>query len=184
MTHVFFLNKPKPLGNNSNILTSYKKHLIMKKIFLLIISAFLFNTVIAQNSAIKITNVNTNKEKIIKENKRIKLKTSDGRKIKGRFKIENNNTIIIDNVRINFTDIDELKRNPLLTSTLTSGFLLYSGVLIAGISILVAVFVEPAVFLFTIPAAGMIYAGIKPPNFNKNYKIEKGWKFEIISLPD
>ena len=156
----------------------------MKKIFLLIISAFFFNTVIAQNSAMKITNVNTNKEKIIKENRRIKLKTSDGRKIKGRFKIENNNTIIIDNVRINFTDIDELKRNPLLTSMLNSGFLLYGGAITAGFSILVGVFVEPAVFLLTIPAAGMIYTGIKSPNFNKNHKIEKGWKFEVTSIPD
>lgn len=156
----------------------------MKKIFLLIISAFFFNTVIAQNSAIKITNVNTNKEKIIKENRRIKLKTSDGRKIKGRFKVEDNNTIIIDNVRINFTDIDELKRNPLLTSILTSGFLLYGGAITAGFSILVGVFVDPAVFLLTIPAAGMIYTGIKSPNFNKNHKIEKGWKFERISIPD
>ena len=83
----------------------------MKKLFLLIISSFFFNVAIAQTNAIKITKLNTNKEKIIKENRRIKLKTLDGRMIKGRFKVENN-IIIIDDVRINLTDIGELKRNP------------------------------------------------------------------------
>tara|TARA_B100001059_G_C17287424_1_gene311110 strand:- start:65 stop:418 length:354 start_codon:yes stop_codon:yes gene_type:complete len=92
----------------------------MKKLLLLIIGLFFINVAMSQNNALKITNLNTNKEKIIKENRRIKLKTSDGRKIKGRFKVENNSNIIIDDVRINLTDIEELKRNPLLTSILTS----------------------------------------------------------------
>ena len=78
----------------------------MKKIFLIIIGLFFFNLLVAQNQAIKINNINTNKEKIIKENKRIKLKTFDGQKVKGRFKIENNSTIIVDNVRIDLSDID------------------------------------------------------------------------------
>jgi hypothetical protein len=161
-----------------------KKQLHLKKIVLFLITAFCFNTVIAQNNAIKITNVNTNKEKIIKENRRIKLKTTDGQKIKGRFKVENNNTIIIDNVRINLTDIDELKRNPLLTSILVTGFLVYGGVITLGFSVLVGVLADSSAFWLTIPAAGMIYTGIKAPNFNKNHKMDKGWKFELISIPD
>jgi hypothetical protein len=145
----------------------------VKKLFLLIISSLFFNVAIAQSNAIKITNLNTNKEKIFKENRRIKLTTLDGRKIKGRFKVENS-VIIIDNVRINLTDITELKRNPLLTSILTSGFLIYGGAITAGIGVLIGVVVDSAALLLTIPAAGMIYTGIKSPNFNKNHKIEKG----------
>jgi hypothetical protein len=30
----------------------------------------------------------------------------------------------------------------------------------------------------------MIYTGIKSPNFNKNHKTDKGWKFEIITISD
>ena len=156
----------------------------MKKIFLLIIGLFFFNLLIAQNQAIKITNINTNKEKIIKENKRIKLITFDGRKIKGRFKIENNSTIVVDNVRLDLSDIDALKRNPLLTSIFTSGFLIYGGALTAGFGVLIGVLVDSTAFWLTIPAAGMIYTGIKSPNFNKNHRTEKGWKFEIITLSD
>lgn len=153
----------------------------MKKLSLLIFSLLFFNVAMSQNNAIKITNLNTNKEKIIKENKRIKLKTVEGQKIKGSFKIENNDIIIIDDVRINLTDIAELKRNPLLTSLLTSGVLIYGGVLTAGFGVIIGVFVDSTAFWLTIPAAGMIYAGIKSPNFNKNHKIDKGWTFEIIN---
>lgn len=145
---------------------------------------FFFNVAIAQNNAIKITNLNTNKEKIIKENRRITLKTSDGRKIKGRLKLENDKTFIINDVLINLADIEELKRNPLFTSIFTTGVLVYGGVVLAGFSILVGVFGESTAFLLTIPAAGMVYAGLKSTNFNKNHKIDKGWKIEIISLSD
>lgn len=156
----------------------------MKKIFLIIIGLFFFNLLIAQHQAIKITNINTNKEKVIKENKRIKLKIFDGRKIKGRFKIENNSTIVVDNFRIDLSDIDALKRNPLLTSIFTSGFLIYGGALTAGLGVLIGILADSTAFWLTIPAAGMIYAGIKSPNFNKNHKTDKGWKFEIITISD
>ncbi|WP_412560667.1 hypothetical protein [Winogradskyella sp. MIT101101] len=156
----------------------------MKKLLLLFISIFLFNVVISQNNAIKITNLNTNKEKVIKENKRIKLKTSDGQKIKGRFKVENDSTIIVDGAIINLSDIEEIKRNPLLTSVLTSGFLIYSGVIITGIAVLIGVLADSTAFWLVLPAGGMIYTGIKTPNINKNHKKIKGWKFEIISISD
>ena len=156
----------------------------MKKNFLIAISLLFFNVLIGQNHAIKITNSNSNKEKIIKENKRIKLTTFDGRKLKGRFKIENSSTIIVDNVRIDLTDINSLKRNPLLTSILTSGFLIYGGAIMAGFGVLIGVLVDSTAFWLTLPAAGMIYTGIKSPNFNKNHKTDKGWKFEIITIPD
>lgn len=154
----------------------------MKKIFFLFISLFFINIATSQNNAIKITNLNTNKEKVIKENKRIKLKTSDGRKVKGRFKVENDSTIIIDGTRINITDIEALKRNPLLTSILTSGFLIYAGAITAGFGVLIGVLVDSTAFWLVLPGAAMLYTGIKSPNINKNHKIEKGWRFEIISI--
>ncbi|MBU2930162.1 hypothetical protein [Winogradskyella psychrotolerans] len=152
----------------------------MKKLLLLIMSILFFNVAMTQNNAIKITNLNTNKEKVIKENKRIKLKTSDGRKIKGRFKIENTSTISIDDVQLNLIDIEELKRNPLLTAILTTGFFIYVGTITAGVAVLVGILVDSTAFWLVLPAAGLIYAGITSPNINKNHKINKGWKFEII----
>ena len=73
---------------------AYFMHIFMKKLFLLIISSFFFNVAIAKSNAIKITNLNANKEKIFKENRMKKLTTLDGRKIKGRFKVENKKILI------------------------------------------------------------------------------------------
>ena len=156
----------------------------MKNIFLLIFSSLFFNVAIGQTNALIMTNSNTNKEKIIKETKRIKLKTVDGLKIKGRFKIENDSTISMDNVPINLSDIAALKRNPLLVSLFTSGFLIYGGAITAGFGVLIGVLVDSTAYWLIIPAAGMIYTGIKSPNFNKNHKTDKGWKFEIIKIAD
>ena len=154
----------------------------MKKLILLLSFLFLSQVSVSQISSLKITNLTTNKEKVIKENRRIKLKTFDGRKIKGRFKIENNSTIFIDNVRIDLMDIQELKRNPILLSILGSGFLIYGGAITAGLGVIIGVTGNPAGFWLVIPAAAMIYAGIKSPNINKNYKRDNGWKFEVISI--
>ena len=152
----------------------------MKKLLFFVLSILFFNVALSQNKALKITNLKTNKEKVIKENKRIQVKTFDGEKISGRFKLENNN-IIINDTKINLADIEELKRDPLLTSLLTSGFLIYVGSVTAGLGVLIGVLVDSTAYWLVLPAAGMIYAGIKSPNINKNHKIEKGWKFEIIN---
>jgi hypothetical protein len=77
-----------------------------------------------------------------------------------------------------------LKRNPLFTSILTSGFLIYGGALTAGFGVIIGIFVDSTAYLLTIPAAAMIYTGIKSPNINRNYNTDKGWKFEIISMPN
>lgn len=154
------------------------------KIFLIIIGLFFCNLLIAQNQAIRITNIRTNKEKIFRENTRIKLKTCDGQKIKGRFRVENESTIVIDNTRIDLSDLDAVKRNPLLTSILTSGFFICGGAFTAYYGVIIGAFAVPAAFWVTIPAAGMIYTGIKPPNINKNHKKAKGWKFEVITISD
>jgi hypothetical protein len=70
----------------------------MKKIVLIMIGVCCCQLLLAQQQAIKITNINTNKEKIIQENNSIKLKTFDGRTIKGRFQIANNRIMVIDSI--------------------------------------------------------------------------------------
>jgi small nuclear ribonucleoprotein (snRNP)-like protein len=125
----------------------------------------------AQQQAIKITNEVSKKEKIIKENKRVILTTKDGQRIKGRLMLGDNNTVVVDGVKIRLTDIDQLKRNPFSTSILTS-------------EILVDDMVETSGLWLVIPAAAIIYTGIKSPNFNKNFETDKGWQFEVITIPE
>lgn len=153
----------------------------MHKIILLLLGLLYFSDLTAQTQAIKITNSATNKEKIIQENKKIRLKTSDGQKIMGRFELENDK-IIINTIELSLSSVVELKRDLVATSVVTSGLLIYGGVLAGGLGIIAGVFADSSAFLLTIPAAGMIYTGIKSPNLSKNHKIDDGWKFEIVDL--
>lgn len=143
----------------------------MKSLTVLIISLSFLTATYAQQQAIKITNEVSKKEKIIKENKRVILTTKDGQRIKGRLKLGDNNTVVVDGVKIRLTDIDQLKRNPFSTSILTS-------------EILVDDMVETSGLWLVIPAAAIIYTGIKSPNFNKNFETDKGWQFEVITIPE
>lgn len=155
----------------------------MKKTVFLFSFLFFINLISAQVKAIKITNENTQKERIIKDNKRVKVFAVDGRKLKGRFKIEDN-SILIQGESINLSDIIAMKRNPLLISVVTGSFLVYLGALTAGIGILIGLISDSTAFLLTIPGAGLIYAGLKPPNFNKKFKTKRNWNFEIITISD
>ncbi|MCA0153492.1 hypothetical protein [Winogradskyella vincentii] len=142
---------------------------------------FLSCSLYSQEQAIKLTKQNSDKEIIIKENKRVKIKTMDGRKITGRLKIENN-TIIIDEERFQLEDIAEMKRNPLLLSILTSSFFIYAGAITIGLGGLIGVLADSTAFWLIIPGAGLVYAGIKSPNFNRKFKNDGSWSFEIITL--
>lgn len=157
---------------------------MMRKIIFLLVSLISLNCLVAQESGIKIFNEQIGKEITIKENKRIKVKTSSGLKISGRFKIFDNETITIKSVNIKLSDIEKIKRNPLIISILTNGILYYYGAALAGASIVLYAFTgNAASFLLTIPSAAFIYGGIKSPNILKGYKMTNNWKYEIIDIP-
>ena len=133
-----------------------------------------------QEKAIKLTHQKSGKEITIKENKRIKVKMSDGRKFSGRYKIENADTLSIRGQRIALADVMDLKRNPLLISTITGGVLIYAGALTAGMGAIIGIFVQSSGFLLAIPGAAMIYTGLKAPTFSRKYTPENDWKLELI----
>jgi len=153
----------------------------MKRMTLLCLSLLFVNLFFAQEPAIKVTNPSSGKEVIIKDNKRIKIRTADGQKISGRFKIVDSNTIFIDNMPVELMEIHEVKRNPLLTSIFTSTFFIYGGALAIGFGSLIGILVDSSAYFLILPGAGMIYTGIKSPNFNRKFKRDKNWTFDIIT---
>jgi hypothetical protein len=147
----------------------------------LLIFSLLFVTLsAAQENALKISNPASEKEVIIKENKRIRIQTVDGEKVSGRFRIGENNAIQIKGQTIALTNIESIKRNPLFLSVFGTGFLIYGGGLAVGMGAIIGIFIQPSGFLLAIPGATMIYAGIKSPNVLKNYKTADNWGFEPI----
>lgn len=155
----------------------------MKKLVLMGIAFFFMHTSFSQERFIKITNQISKKEIIIKENKRIRVKTVDGNKISGRFKIVNNGTILIDDQEINLENIEKIKRDPLLVSIFTNGTFVYLGTGVAAVGLFTAIFTRnPAAILLVIPGAGMVYGGFKSPNLLKGYKKTSDWSYELITI--
>lgn len=148
------------------------------------LSLFFVTLLPAQEQALRISSPASDKEVIIKENKRIKVRTTGGEKISGRFHIAENNVILIKDQRIEISDIAAVKRNPLFLSIFSSGFLIYAGALTAGMGAIIGIFVESSGFLLAIPGAAMIYAGIKSPNVLKNYEAEDNWGFQLINTSE
>lgn len=151
----------------------------MKKIFLLL-SLLFINVFFSQENLLKIANVVSNEETTIKENKRIRVITADGKKLSGRFHIVDENSIMIKNTVINLDSIVKLKRHPLLLSLITDYHFIYFGSIIVGAAIIVAAYAqEVGVLVFAIPGILMIHAGWKGVNFLGSYKIKDNWKYEI-----
>jgi hypothetical protein len=153
----------------------------MKSLTILFISLFFANLTFSQERVLKIVNQVSKKEIIIKENKRIRIRTVDGQKISGRFKIIGKETILIKKKEIELANIEKIKRNPLLISITTNGLFIYIGVAITIVGVVAGGFTgQSSSFLSAIPGAGMIYTGIKSPNFLKGYKKNSNWNYELI----
>lgn len=156
----------------------------MKKAIILLFSIFFANVLHAQEQkAIRITKQDSQKEVLIKGNNRIIIKTVDDVKFSGRYTVVQD-AIIIKDVLIPLADIKYIKRNPLLTSILTTGVFLYGGFVTATMGVALGILVNPNAFNLIIPAGGLIFAGLQKTNFHRRYKAEKDWMFEIVTIPE
>ncbi|SMG16579.1 hypothetical protein SAMN05661096_00872 [Marivirga sericea] len=156
----------------------------MKNVFILLFSIFFANILCAQEQkAIRITKENKQREVVLKENKRIFIKTVDGKELSGRYSVENS-SIVIDDEKIALADIKYLKRNPAFTSILTTVLFVYGGSVATIMGVALGILVDPNIFYLTIPGVGLIYAGLQKPNFHRKFKAEKNWMFEIVTIPE
>ncbi|MCR8669210.1 hypothetical protein NO995_16100 [Aestuariibaculum sp. M13] len=167
----------------------------MLKFMLLIFNIVIFNSLIAQENGLNIYNEQISKSILIKENKRIRIKTFDGEKLTGRFKIIDDETIYIKNREIKLSQIERIKKHPLVMSVLINGSLYYlgAGFLIGGIELAILAFsggdasallLIPVALLTMTPSPFLIKGAIKSPNILKSYKSSDLWQYEVIEISD
>lgn len=138
------------------------------------------NVCFSQEHLLKITNTVSNETTSIKENKRIRIITVDGKKLSGKFRIFDETSIIIDNQIIKLDSIVKLKRHPIYASLLVDVLLVYYGIGTTAVGILVAGLIqEPALLILTVPGILMTRAGCKGVSILGSYKIKDNWKYEI-----
>ncbi|RED49981.1 hypothetical protein [Seonamhaeicola aphaedonensis] len=163
----------------------------MIKTSILIFSLLVINSLVAQTIGLKIYNKQNDQEVLIKENKRIRIKTFDGLKLTGRFKIIDDETISIKKKEIKLSQIEKIKKHPLVMSILINGSLYYlaAGFIIGGVELAIlafssgdasAILLTPVVVLIMAPAPFLIKGAIKSPNILKSYKSSEQWQYEVI----
>jgi hypothetical protein len=143
---------------------------------LIALSFLLTSFMYTQEGIIKITNNDSQKEIIIKESKRIWLKTVAGKKISGRFKIIDANTILIRGKEVKLSEIKKIKRHPLMIAILTDVVLIYS---VSGLTLLTYFLTSSIGVAVVLGLSGVTYGIIKSPNILKGYKVDT-WTIEII----
>ncbi|QCX01209.1 hypothetical protein FGM00_14215 [Aggregatimonas sangjinii] len=142
-----------------------------------------------QNRVILMTNNKTQKERVVKERKRIRVTKISGEKFQGRFAIVDENTIALDGVEISLSEIEKIRRHPLFNSIFINTNLVHIGTLGLFFGFLATsvgsattedgnLNIIPLISGGVIFAAGL-YGAIKGPNLNKGYNINKKWRFEI-----
>ena len=90
-------------------------------------------------------------------------------------------TGLIKGEKIALDQIVKIKRNPLLISLITSSVLFYAAATALVLGVLLWAFTQDvSSYLLVLPAAGLVYSGIKPPNFLRGFKKSKNWKCVII----
>lgn len=160
----------------------YKYSNLLKGKNLLLI-AVIFNLafgIYAQESGITAYNEVTQKEVFFKESKRIRITTNEGKKVRGKFTIQDSQHIKIKEHIIHINDLISIKRNPQWQSIGLNGLLIYAGVVTIGAAVLIATVVAEYQALFLIiPGYGLAYAGATSMNLLKAYKTKKGWSYTI-----
>jgi hypothetical protein len=142
----------------------------------------LINLSFGQNKAIQITNNHLTKSVVIKENRRIKIKMVNGQTYTGYFKVIDDEKIKIKNAEVEIANILEIRKKPLLISTVLGVTFVYFGFVAVGVGIFVGVILDAAAFLLVPVGVAVFYAGIRTPNFYKNYKNSQDFVLQIIDL--
>lgn len=162
---------------------------ILPIIFSLLFAA----NILAQSGALAITNLETQKVRVIKENKRIRINTTNGEKLQGRFSILDENTIALDGRNITLNEIVVIRRHPLFNTIFIKTNLIHIGALslffgVLGTALSTGLSEDgieryaPLAGGVSLLAAG-IYGAYKSPNLNKGFRIDQNWSFKIQMNP-
>lgn len=148
----------------------------MKKIlFILLLFSF---QLFSQTNSIQLTNNETGKTIFITENSRVKVKTNDGEKHFGKFKIIDSSSIELKGKKIFLKDISVLKNRSVGKAFASAGLIFIGASTFAIGSILVLVDIPSALIIMT-SGGFTTTVGALLPDFNNGHHSDK-WNYKII----
>ncbi len=151
---------------------------------ILLIFAFLCCLPITtQGQSLSIKNTLNGKEKIIKENRRIRIKTVNKDKFKGRFKIIDNSRICIKNDTIAIQDISYIRKDPFALKIVITGGLIYLGSSLIIVGLVFDAFGAATAIsgsTLSITGVGVLGLGFLSPVLIPSKKTKNNWHIEIV----
>ena len=148
---------------------------VLTLFFLLVFS----QQIIAQQ-ALEISSIGSDKVKIFKENKRVKVKTLQGEKFIGRFQIMDGKNIEIEGNIISLNDIENIKSRSIAAGIAGTGLIIYGAVVVVvGIVVGLNFANTPDIFIVGGFGAIIMGSGIFFNEFAKNHRSTK-WSYKII----
>jgi len=151
----------------------------MKYIIFFLFIPFIF---FAQEKQLQITKIKDGKTFVIKENKRVKIKTVDGEKLFGRLKFVDNNTLLIDEKTLPLEAIKYIKNRSLATSIIATS-LIVVGSLTLGFSSVIAIVDTQAALITSISSLGVTTFAILLPNLSKKFSTTD-YDIQIVEIPN
>ncbi len=139
-----------------------------------------FSQQIIAQQALEISKTGSDKVKLFKENKRVKLKTLEGEKYIGRFQIINSENIEIEGNIIPLRDIENIKSRSVVAGIAGTAIIIY-GAVIVGTGIIVGSMVgtDPVLLIAIAMGGTVLSSGIFFNEFAKNHRNTK-WSYKII----
>ena len=158
------------------------------KIISLLIFLFLAIPLVAQEKALEMSKPGTDKVRIFKENKRVKVKTTEGGKYIGRFQIVDDKTIEIDGNLIPLNMVSNIKSRSIVAGIAGTLLILvgiitigYGNILILISHLTFGLTISPSVGAFVgLTGIAITASGIFFNEFAKNYRHKKEWTYRII----
>ena len=135
---------------------------------------------ICQEVGIEMTHRNRNRVRVVKEGQRVKVRTLNGDKFKGRFTVLDENTIRINEETVALDDIKSIRRKPLAVK-IVKGVFIGVGVLAIGVPILVGAD-GLAIFLTSILGSYSALAGLTIPEFFVQTRKISKWSYAVTPL--
>lgn len=149
----------------------------MKYIILFLFIPFIF---FAQEKHLQITNINNGETFVIKENKRLKIKTMNGEKLFGKLKFVDDNTILIDEKSLKIDEIKFIRKRSLSTTIIATSFIIVGAFTLGLAPILVIGDTQAALTAF-LSSVGISSFAILLPNLSEKYS-NSTYDFQIIEL--
>ncbi len=150
------------------------------RIFILFFLLIFSLPTIAQE-ALEISKNKSDKVKIFKENKRVKVKTVEGEKHIGRFQIIDSQNIEIEGNVISLSDIENIKSRSVVAGIGGTVLIIYGAVvMVVGTVVGLNFGTTSDIYIVSGMGAVIMAAGIFFNEFAKNHKDNK-WSYKIIN---